>query len=87
MPELTQDWETDSGRAQTESCVDQEKGVVTPQKTDPDLPMSVQESPAEAWFGAACCRVGGTECSRAWDLLKEVAIIFITSTIVWPQVT
>ena len=24
------------------------------------------------------------EC--AWDLLKEVAIIFITSTTVWPQV-
>ena len=23
---------------------------------------------------------------RAWDLLKEVAIIFITSTIVWPRV-
>ena len=23
---------------------------------------------------------------HAWDLLKEVAIIFITSTIVWPQV-
>ena len=23
---------------------------------------------------------------RAWDLLKEVAIIFITSTIVWPQI-
>ena len=22
----------------------------------------------------------------AWDLLKEVSIIFITSTIVWPQV-
>ena len=22
---------------------------------------------------------------HAWDLLKEVAIIFITSTIVWPQ--
>ena len=22
----------------------------------------------------------------AWDLLKEVAIFFITSTIVWPQV-
>ena len=22
----------------------------------------------------------------AWDLLKEVAIIFITSTVVWPQV-
>ena len=24
--------------------------------------------------------------AHAWDLLKEVAIIFITSTIVWPQV-
>ena len=23
---------------------------------------------------------------RAWDLLKEVTIIFITSAIVWPQV-
>ena len=23
---------------------------------------------------------------RAWDLSKEVTIIFITSTIVWPQV-
>ena len=23
---------------------------------------------------------------NAWDLLKEVTIIFITSTIVWPQV-
>ena len=34
----------------------------------------------------ACCRVRGTECSSAWDLLKEVAIIFITSTTVWPQV-
>ena len=34
----------------------------------------------------ACFRVRGTECSSAWDLLKEVAIIFITSTIGWPQV-
>ena len=23
---------------------------------------------------------------HAWDLLQEVAIVFITSTIVWPQV-
>ena len=29
----------------------QEKGAVTPQDTDPDLPVSVQESPAEAWVG------------------------------------
>lgn len=27
----------------------QEKGAVTPQETDPDLPMSVQESPVEVW--------------------------------------
>ena len=29
----------------------QEKGEVTPQVTDPDLPLSVQESLAEAWAG------------------------------------
>ena len=34
-----------------------------------------------------CCEVGGTECSSACiGLLKEFAIIFITSTIVWPKV-
>ena len=27
----------------------QEKGTVTLQETDPDSPMSVQESPAEVW--------------------------------------
>ena len=27
----------------------QEKGAVTPQETDPDLPVSVQESLVEAW--------------------------------------
>ena len=27
----------------------QEEGAVTPQETDPDLPVSVQESPAESW--------------------------------------
>ena len=34
---------------------------------------------AEGW-GALSAAV------HAWDLLKEVAIIFITSTIVWPLV-
>ena len=29
----------------------QERGAVTPQETDPDLPVSVQESPTEAWVG------------------------------------
>ena len=29
----------------------QEKGAVTPQETEPDWPVSVQESPVEAWIG------------------------------------
>ena len=29
----------------------QEKGAATTQETDPELPVSVQESPAEAWVG------------------------------------
>ena len=30
----------------------EEKGAVTSQKTDPDLPVSVQEAPVEAWVGS-----------------------------------
>ena len=30
----------------------QEKGAVTPQETDPDLPMSVQESLVEVWVSS-----------------------------------
>ena len=37
---------------------------MNPQETDPDLPMNVQESPAECGLVVACCRVGGTENSR-----------------------
>ena len=37
------------------------------------------------WWPAAGLGTLST-AARAWDLLKEVAIIFITSTIVWPQV-
>ena len=53
QPELMQDWEIDSWRAQTKLCVPrtQEKGAITPQETDSGLPGSVQESPAEAWVG------------------------------------
>ena len=50
LPELTQDWEIDSWRAQ-QNLVHQEKGAVTPQETDPDLPLSVQESLEEVWVG------------------------------------
>ena len=46
LPELTQDWEIGSWRAQTEPCVHQDPGKeeVTPKETDPDLTGSVQES-------------------------------------------
>ena len=49
--------------------------------------MSVQEPLADTWVVVACCRAGALRAAVcAWDLLKEVATIFITSTIVWPQV-
>ena len=41
----------------------QEKGVVTPQKSDPDLPVSVQKSPAEVWVSGGLLQGRGTECS------------------------
>ena len=58
---------------------------MTPQETDPDLPMSVQESLVEAWVGGGLLQLPLSVAVHAWDLLKEVTIIFITSTIVWPQ--
>ena len=60
----------------------QKKEAVTPEETGPDLPVTVQESPVDAWVSG-----GLIEGQRhAWDLLNEVTIIFITSTIVWSQV-
>ena len=35
---------------------------------------------------ALACTICLSVAVPAWDLLKEVTIIFITSTIVWPQV-
>ena len=52
----------------------QEKGAVTPQEADPDLPVSVQESLAEAWVNMACSRVGALNTIvHAQVLLKEVS--------------
>ena len=60
---------------------------MTPKETDPDLPVSVQESLAQAWVSRPAAGSGSlSEAVHAWDLLKEVTIIFIASTIVWPQV-
>ena len=64
-----------------------EKRVLNPQETDPDISVSVQESPVEAWVSSGLLQVEVTECSRcAQDLLKGVSIFFITFTIVWSQV-
>ena len=52
--EPTQDWgkQTLGGHKQDLVCTrTQEKGAMTPQNTDPDLPKSIQVSPAEAWVG------------------------------------
>ena len=37
----------------------QEKGAMTPQETDPDLPVSVQESVEEAWVSNGLLQVWG----------------------------
>ena len=36
----------------------QEKGAMTPQETDPDLPVSVQESLEEAWVSSGLLQGG-----------------------------
>ena len=49
--ELTQNWRNRLlEQKQNLVCTrTQEKGAVTPKETDPDLPVSVQESLVEAW--------------------------------------
>ena len=52
-PRLTRDW-GNRLEGHTQNLVyarTQEKGAVTPQKTDPDSSVSVQEYPVEVWFG------------------------------------
>ena len=66
----------------------QEKGAVTPQETDPFLPVNVQESLArgigQQWPAPGSGVLNITVCAQ--DHLKEVTIIFITPTITWSQV-
>ena len=65
----------------------QEKGAVTSQETEPDLPVSVQHSLVEmcvSWHAAGLGTLSAAV--PAWDLLEEIAIIFTSSTITWPQV-
>ena len=89
LPELTQDWETDSWRHK-QNLVHQDPGE---RSSDPtrDGPRMACECPGVSsggvggWWPAAV--LGALSVAvHAWDLLQEVTIIFITSTIVWPQV-
>ena len=61
LPELTQDWEIDSWRAQTKPCVHRDPGERSriSQETDSDLTVSVQKSPAEAWVGGGLLQSWG----------------------------
>ena len=53
------DGETDSRRAQKNLVCTriQEKGAVTPEENDPDLPVSLQKSPVVAWVDSGLLQV------------------------------
>ena len=83
--------ETDSWRAQTKPCVHQDPGE---RSSDPktDWPSLSHECTGVSgrgvgqwWPAAGSGALSVIVCAQE-DLLKEVTIIFITSTIVWPQV-
>ena len=66
----------------------QEKGAVTSQETDPDFPVSVQESLAEAWVGGGLLQGWGhcmPQCVPG-TFWRRSPFFFITSTIGWSQV-
>ena len=55
---------------------------MTPQETDLDLPLSIWEPLVEVRVSSGLLQGQGHRVQQcAWDLLKEVTIIFITSTI------
>ena len=62
IAELTQDWGNRLLREHKQNLMctkTQEKGAMTPKETDPDLPMTVQESPTEAWVGGGLLQSQG----------------------------
>ena len=64
----------------------QEKGAATPQETDPDLLMSVQEGGGvgQQWPAAGARALGATDLGMAKGLLEEIAI---NPTIEPPELT
>ena len=59
---------------------------MTLQVTDPDLPVSVQESPVDVWIGGVLLKGALSVVAHAWDLSKEVTIIVFTSSVVFSSV-
>ena len=93
--EYPQDWGNRllEGKAKLVSTRTQEKGEVTPQEPESDLSISVQESPAKVWVYSGLPQGQGHWIQQSWEpqgvlaknLLKEVAIITITPSIVGPH--
>ena len=64
ITERPQDWGNRFLECTNKTCShhDPEEGAVSPKDTEPDLPMSVQESPMEAWVNSSLLwGVRGTE--------------------------
>ena len=87
-PEFTQDWETDSLRAQTKPCVHQDtkERSSDPTRDCSRLPEGPGVSGGSVGWQWPATESGSLSVVCAWDLLKEVTIIFITSTIVLSHV-
>ena len=88
--ELTQDWETDSWQAKTEPCVHQHWGERSSDLTRDWLRLALKcpgisgGGLGQRWPAAGLGAL--SVAMHSWDLLKEIAIIFITFIILWPQV-
>ena len=91
-PEPTQDLGKQTVGRHKQKCVHQDPEETSSDPTR-DLPRLARECPGVSgrgsvvgqwWPAAGLGALSIAEC--AWELLKEVAIMFITSTIVWPQV-
>ena len=64
----------------------QEEESVTPQDTEPDFPVRVQESPVEAWINSGCHGVRGTEYNSPGISTFEGGRNYpVIRIIVWPQ--
>ena len=89
LAELTPDWEIDSWRAQ-QNLVHQDPGERSsdPTRDCPGLAcgcLGVSSRGVGQWWPATGLEALSVAV-HTWDLLREVTIIFITSTIVWSQV-